>query len=95
MSGRMTDRDALRIGIRLRELRTEAKVSLSALAEAANVSMVHLAKIERGQAQIPLLTLKRLADALAVEPIALLVLEDESAQARMLEMLSVKIDGVR
>jgi transcriptional regulator with XRE-family HTH domain len=55
-------------GQRLRELRVERALSLRALGERSSVSFDTINKLELGQRPARLSTIRKLADALGVEP---------------------------
>jgi transcriptional regulator with XRE-family HTH domain len=55
-------------GQRLRELRVEKALSLRALGERSSVSFDTINKLELGQRLAGLSTIRKLADALGVEP---------------------------
>jgi transcriptional regulator with XRE-family HTH domain len=57
---------ALKVGLRIRALRLERNMSLTELAEAAEVSRGHLSGIERGLAAITIQTISRLAKGLGL-----------------------------
>jgi transcriptional regulator with XRE-family HTH domain len=59
-------------GSQLRQQRRKAKLSQDALAEASGISRTSVVNIESGRQGVSLVTLYRLADALACEPSALL-----------------------
>ena len=60
------------IGRQVRQARTEKKLSMRALASAAEISQPFLSQIESGQTMPSLLTLYRIANALDISPSALL-----------------------
>ncbi|MGB7370800.1 helix-turn-helix domain-containing protein [Erythrobacter sp.] len=53
-----------RIGRAIRELRTEAGLSQEALADASSIDRSHLGRIERGERNLSVLNLARIARAL-------------------------------
>ncbi len=60
-------RDAVRkVGNRLREIRHRRKMSQEALAHAANLERAYVSGLERGQFNVSVDSLARLADALKV-----------------------------
>ncbi len=63
-------------GQRLRELRLERALTLRALAERSDVSYDTINKLELGQRPARLSTIRKLADALGVEPRELMKREE-------------------
>ena len=61
-----------RLGRAIREARSERKLSMRALATAAEISQPFLSQIESGQTMPSLITLYRIANALEMSPSALL-----------------------
>ncbi len=61
-----------RFGARIRAIRLERNISQEKLAELADVHRTYIGMIERGEKNITLLTLFRLADALNMKPVELL-----------------------
>jgi transcriptional regulator with XRE-family HTH domain len=55
-------------GQRLRELRVEKALSLRALGERSGVSFVTISELEKGHRPARLVTIRKLAEALGVEP---------------------------
>lgn len=55
-----------KLGVRVRQLRDERNVSQERLAELANIHRTYISSIERGQQNISLTILIRLADSLGV-----------------------------
>ena len=68
----MVQRDLAKFGRRVRELRTKAGLSQEALAELAGLHRTYIGGIERGERNVGLLNLVRLARALRVRPASLL-----------------------
>jgi transcriptional regulator with XRE-family HTH domain len=64
-------------GQRLRELRVEKALSLRALAERTGVAYDTINKLELGQRPARLSTIRKLAEALGVEPKEVMKGEDE------------------
>lgn len=64
----MAQRDLIRFGRRLRELRTQAHLSQEELAERAGVHRTYVGGVERGERNVGLLNLFRFARALRVRP---------------------------
>ena len=60
------------IGQRIREIRTERKMSQADLATAADISLPHVREIENGKTKMRLATFARIADALQITSDALL-----------------------
>lgn len=56
------------IGLKLKELRKERKLTLKNLAELTDVSISFLSQVERGKSSVTLESLKKIADALKVNP---------------------------
>lgn len=61
------------VGARLRELRRKLGISQEELAERASLHRTYVGGIERGERNVAVLNLVRLAAALKVEPAELLV----------------------
>ncbi|MDI6709355.1 MAG: helix-turn-helix transcriptional regulator [Thermoanaerobacterales bacterium] len=76
---------SLTIGEKIRVLRGEKGLSLSALAERAGISVSYLSEIERGAVYPSLATLKRLAEELGVP--ALVLIGNEGSLGHKLRML--------
>lgn len=55
---------AVKIGKRIRELRTKAKLSQEQVAERADISEKHIGDIERGNVNVSIVILERIAKAL-------------------------------
>ncbi|HLN58934.1 MAG TPA: helix-turn-helix transcriptional regulator [Thermoanaerobaculia bacterium] len=68
----MTQRDLRRFGSRIRELRTRAGLSQEDLADLVRLHRTYIGGIERGERNVGLLNLLRLARALRVSPSVLL-----------------------
>ncbi|MBR3504425.1 MAG: helix-turn-helix transcriptional regulator [Clostridia bacterium] len=60
-SGKETDREALLVGLRIRDVRIQYGYSLEQFAERLEVSVSHLSNIECGRKKPPLALLVRLA----------------------------------
>lgn len=60
------------LGSAIRAARLELKISQEALADAAGIDRSHMGKIERGERNVSLLNLLRVADALNVNASVLL-----------------------
>lgn len=56
------------IGVTLKSLRKERKLTLKELAEQTNVSISFLSQVERGKSSVTLESLRKIADALNVDP---------------------------
>ena len=69
------DPDALKLGLKMRELRTGAGMTLEDIASAAGVSRSLVSQVERGLAQPSIGTLRGIASALGI-PMAAFFLED-------------------
>jgi transcriptional regulator with XRE-family HTH domain len=63
---------AKRLGKKIKLARVEKDMSQSQLAQAANIDSSHVGKIERGEVNITVETLYRLAEALRCSPAMLL-----------------------
>ena len=61
-----------RIGAAIRAIRTEAKLSQEGLADLARIDRSHMGKIERGERNVTILNLLKIACALDVPASALL-----------------------
>lgn len=60
------------LGITIRQARLSMKLSQEALADAAGVDRSHMGKIERGERNVTLLNIERIAKALGKTPSDLL-----------------------
>lgn len=60
------------LGQEMRRLRRERQLSQEALADAAGIDRSHMGKIERGERNVSVLNVARIADALGVRPSDLL-----------------------
>ena len=69
----MSDRDLQRFGARLRAERKRVGISQEELAERSGVHRTYIGGVERGERNIGLLNLVRIARALGVHPTQLLV----------------------
>ena len=68
LSGKTDDTDALmQIGAAIRRLRAARNLSQAALADAAGIDRSHMGKIERGERNVTMLNLLRVAAALNVK----------------------------
>jgi transcriptional regulator with XRE-family HTH domain len=67
-----------KVGMSLRALRVEKRLTQEQLAYVASMSTRHIQKIERGELNITLRTIVRLCSALQVEPIKLFSMMEES-----------------
>ncbi len=81
------DPQTAKIGARLRELRLERNMSLSDLADAANISKWHLSSIEYGLAAITIQTISRLSKGLALPPLYLLVSPPDDDRDQVMELV--------
>jgi transcriptional regulator with XRE-family HTH domain len=63
---------AKRLGKKIKLARVEQDMSQSNLAHAADIDSSHIGKIERGELNITVVTLYRIAEALKCSPAALL-----------------------
>lgn len=68
-------REAKALGLRIRALRNERDWTLEQMAEACDLDLKHLQKIESGQLNVTLVTLVRLAVGLK-KPMAALFVDD-------------------
>lgn len=82
-----SDPQTARIGARLRELRLERNMSLSDLADAAEVSKGHLSSIEHGLAAITIQTISRLAKGLGLPPFYLLACPADDDRDQVAELI--------
>ena len=62
----------VRLGAAIREVRRKAGLSQEALADAAGIDRAHMGKIERGERNVSLLNVLRIAGALEISASALL-----------------------
>lgn len=67
-----TDAQLARLGGAIRAQRKERGLSQEALADAAGIDRSHMGKIERGERNVTLMNLMRIAGALQMRPSALL-----------------------
>jgi len=65
--------DLDRVGAAIRAARKESGLSQEALADAAGIDRSHMGKIERGERNVTLLNLVRVARALQTRPSSLLL----------------------
>lgn len=86
---RRTDPDpqTAKLGARLRELRHEHNMSLSDLADAAEVSKGHLSSIEHGLAAITIQTISRLAKGMGLSPMYILVSPADDERDHVMELV--------
>ena len=82
-----SDPQTAKIGARLRELRLERNMSLSDLAETADVSKGHLSSIEHGLAAITIQTISRLAKGLGLPPFYLLASPSDDDRDQVAELI--------
>ena len=82
-----SDPQTAKIGARLRELRLERNMSLSDLADAADVSKGHLSSIEHGLAAITIQTISRLAKGLGLPPLYLLASPADDDRDQVAELV--------
>lgn len=61
------------VGERIRSVRTAKKLSQQTLAEKAGISYKHIGEVERGQVNVSLETLHKMAEAMEVEVCTLLL----------------------
>lgn len=66
------DRKLLKLGQAIRAERKAAGLSQEALADAAGIDRSHMGKIERGERNVTLLNVAKIADALKTKPSELL-----------------------
>ncbi|MDI1430426.1 helix-turn-helix domain-containing protein [Polyangium sorediatum] len=76
-----------KVGARLRELRIERGLSLSALADATGLSKGHLSSFERGLVALNAISLVTLARGLGMSPLYLLTFPHEDERAHVAELL--------
>ncbi|WP_272799344.1 helix-turn-helix domain-containing protein [Sphingobium sp. AntQ-1] len=67
-----TDGRLIRLGVAIRNKRKAAGLSQEALADAAGIDRSHMGKIERGERNLTLLNLCRIASATGLRPSELL-----------------------
>jgi transcriptional regulator with XRE-family HTH domain len=65
-----------RIGNRIRELRTEADLSQEKLAFVCDLDRTYIGSVERGERNISVINLRKIAKALKIEVSALLNVEE-------------------
>ena len=78
---------AVKVGARIRELRTERGLSIAALATSAGLSKGHLSSVERGLVLITVNTLEVTARALGVPTFVLGTFPDEDPFSAVVEHL--------
>jgi transcriptional regulator with XRE-family HTH domain len=82
------------LGERIRALRLEKKLSLAALANAANITPASLSQLERGHGSITVDRLIQLASGLQIAPYVLLALPGEDPFSTELERIRTRpFDG--
>ncbi|WP_257348696.1 helix-turn-helix domain-containing protein [Pseudalkalibacillus decolorationis] len=64
------------VGVTLKRLRKERNLTLKGLAEQTGVSISFLSQVERGKSSVTLESLKKIADALGVNPSVFFVQDD-------------------
>jgi transcriptional regulator with XRE-family HTH domain len=92
MSSRKQLGDRNSMGTRIRELRIERGLSLSAFAERTGISPSHLSRIERGMTAPSFVAGAALADALGVTAAALAT-ENRSQRARNEELVTTLVNA--
>ena len=78
---------ATRVACRIRALRQEKGLTLTALAGVAELSKGHLSSVERGLVMVDIRTLQRLADGLGVKLYNLLIFPDEDSLQALIDAL--------
>lgn len=74
VSGKRAETELLTgLGRAIRELRSSRGLSQEALADEAGIDRSHMGKIERGERNVTVLNVERIATALEVQPSALFV----------------------
>lgn len=69
VSGKLDSNGSLaQLGTAVRKRRKQVGLSQEALADAAGIDRSHMGKIERGERNVTLLNIVRIADALATKP---------------------------
>lgn len=71
VSGKSADPVLIALGDAIRRARADRQISQEALADAAGIDRSHMGKIERGERNVTVLNIKRVAGALSL-PIAAL-----------------------
>lgn len=71
VSGKSGDVSLIALGDAIRLARSERKISQEALADAAGIDRSHMGKIERGERNVTILNVKRVATALGLTVAAL------------------------
>lgn len=89
MSRKTSEPDTLDLvlGARIKELRHEQGLSLTALADLAGLSKGHLSDIERGHCSATVKTLAAISEGLCVPPMYLLIRPSETEWERAAEKL--------
>ncbi|MDE8651430.1 helix-turn-helix domain-containing protein [Novosphingobium album (ex Liu et al. 2023)] len=65
-----------RLGLAIRAVRSERGLSQEALADAAGIDRSHMGKIERGERNVSLLNVARIADALSTSIASLMIVAE-------------------
>lgn len=81
------DPTTLKVGERLRELRLERNLSLTELADAADISKGHLSSVEHGLAAITVQTISRLANGLGIPALYLLAFPGDDDRDQIAELV--------
>lgn len=74
---------AVVLGMNVLQLRTRQRLSKTAFARMSGISRPTLNKIERGASDVRLSCLQRMADALCVDPLLLLIASDGERDRRL------------
>lgn len=72
VSGKSCDPLLIALGDAIRDARGERRLSQEALADAAGIDRSHMGKIERGERNVTILNVKRVAHALGLSVTALI-----------------------
>ena len=81
------------LGYRIRVLRAQKGLSQDKLSELAGLNGKYLGEVERGSANISIINLSKLADALAVPLLSLLSAERERPRSELVSELHKLIDA--
>lgn len=85
--------DQKKLGSRIKALRVQKDLSQDKLGELAGMNGKYLGEVERGNSNISIANLSKLADVLEVPLLAVLTTEHEQNREQLVEDLHLMIDG--
>jgi transcriptional regulator with XRE-family HTH domain len=85
--------DPKQLGNRIKALRTSRHLSQEKLAEIAGLNGKYLGEVERGNENISILNLSRLAEALDVPLLSLITMEHERDREKLIDELTALLEG--